>query len=374
MKRRIVGSLLVLGIMAVWAVGAHAMTIEASKTIEGNSILIRDVVEVRGMLKRDAFILARRVDIVGNVAGDVFIIADTVHISGSVDGSARILGRRVVIDGAIGRNTMVLARSLVFGKDARVGWDVSARVATLEARGAVDGNVLVRARHATVDGVVRKGIEARINRRGKFIIGEHASITGDVAYLSPTERIEVDAKAQIQGRINHDPSAGPIRGRVTFGLVFLLGLVVVGAAIFVVLPAFIPTSAAALVFRPAHALLAALLAIIVVLAVLPLLWLTVVGIPLALMLFALVAALLYLGHLVTSFVLGERLLKILGRSEHPFITLLVGLLPYAILVMIPGIGVLARVFGVLFGFGGIALALRCKIGKTSKTGETSSRT
>lgn len=361
MLRGLFGFLAVLCLATAFTAGAGAMTVEASKIIEGNYFVARDVVEIRGILKRDALIVARRVDIVGNIGGDAFIIASDVHVTGSIDGSARILARRVDISGVVGKNVMVVARSLTVGKGARIGWDVLARVATLETQGTVDGNVVLNARRVTIDGSVRKGIEARVSRSGTFVIGEHAAIVGDVVFFSPSEGLEVNAKAQIQGRINHDPSPGPIRARVTFGLVFLLGLAVVGAALAAVRPSFVSASAAILIVDPAHALLTALLTLLGALLVFPLLFFTVVGAPLTLLLIALTLACIYIGHLITSFVIGKKLLEVFDRVEHPFIILCAGLVPYAIIAMIPGLGSMLVIFGALFGFGAIVLLLKSKI-------------
>jgi len=349
--------LIILG-LAVMPMLVAAATVDPAQVVDGNFFASDRSVEIRGAVKHDAMIAATHVQVSGNVAGDALIIAHDVEITGSVEGNARILARYVTINGSVGKNVTILAHSLVLGKNARVGWDFLARTATTTMDGTIDGEFRDHSRWITLNGTVRKNVFLQVPRFGQVVIGSSAVVSGDLLFFSPAENLLVDAKAQIQGRVSHDPSASGVSARVIAALVMLLGSIVTGAALLFMAPGFFSTSTALLQREPARAVKTTLLTVVASVVIIPLAMLTGVGLPLAFLLMGALLAAVYLSHLVIAYAVGFVLLQKVDRPLPPFPTLVSGLVLFTVIASLPGLGALVWIATALFGVGAIVLVVK----------------
>ncbi len=337
---------------------AYARVLEPTQVVDGNFVARERVIDLKGVIRHDAFVIGKNVNLSGTIGGDAFVVADTLNISGTIDGSLRAFARNIAIDGVVGKSVTVAARSLTLSKSARVGWDVWAKVSTAKISATIDGNLELRARHIVLDGIVRKNVEARVPRRGDFTIRQGANVVGDVLYLSPTEGLDVDAKAQVQGRINHDPRALPIRVQAVGFVALILGLAVVGAALMLLAPSLLTQTSGLVDAEFVYALLTGVLTVFVTTLVIPFVMLSGVGFALGLILLLTLLVGLYLGTLVSVYTLGVFALHYGNRKLPQFQTLIVGLIIYAVTLFVPLIGVFVKVVAAVSGLGAIVLTVK----------------
>ena len=340
---------------------AHAIVVEPTQIIDGNFSARERVVDLKGVIRHDAFIVGSTVNLSGSIGGDAFVMADTLTLSGTVDGSLRALARTVTIDGVVSKNVAVVGGRVLLNKSSRVGWDVWVHAHDIKTNGTVDGQMMLSASDILINGAVGKTVEVSVPRQGTVSIGSDANIVSDVLFRSPTEGLAIDSKAQVQGRINHDPRSGLLGGRMIALLLLLLGLAVTGAALMSLRPAWLVEPSDRMIRELARTLLvglgsAALLALLV-----PLTFFTGVGIGLSgIVLLGLVVG-LYLGTLMSVFAFGGVTLKYFSHPLSPFGTLLVGLCIYGVASFVPLVGPLVRAVAAICGLGAITLSLKLRI-------------
>ncbi len=336
---------------------AVAGDVAPAEVVDGNLFSFHPVVEIRGGVKRDAVIVGRRVLISGNVGGDALVLADTIEISGSVDGNLRAVARRIHLTGVVGKNVTVVASSFTLAPGARIGGDLLAKSSRITVAGSIDGELSVTARLVNLNGLVRKRVWVKVPSRGQFLIGPSAEVTGDVAFFSPRETLTIDSRAQIQGRVNHNPNTAPPRSRVITAVALLLGLVVVGAAVMLVAPALLLTPAAVLEKNPARTLLVAITVLIGLVGAFAFTVATVVGALLFLLLFAVLFFGLTISQLVVAQAIGNAVARFTQWRLGAFFALLIGLVLLILMESIPDIGFLVQLLASLLGFGALSISL-----------------
>ena len=187
-------------------------SIEDLYTVGGRTI-------VEGVVDGDLVVAGSSLTITGTVTGDVTgLVAGTVRVTGTVGGSLRVAALRVESDGGIGDDAGLLTVEagvygtvgrdvLVVGGDARVGAvvgrDLRAQVWRLGVEGDVSGKVIARADDLEV------AAGARI---------------GDDVTVQVTDRFEVSPEAEIGGRVIERDVLAPVWAKATTRLVAWLSL------------------------------------------------------------------------------------------------------------------------------------------------------
>ena len=275
-------------------------------------------------------------------------------------------GGRVVF----GRNVTVAADEVVRGDLVVFGGDV-----TLEPGSRVQGDVLAVGGSVRIDGEVDGDAYAL---GGGVFLGSTARVTGDVF---SSGRVARDPGATVLGQVVEGGRENarvrtivrpgspfdvwPLNGiravanqLATALLTFLSALGMAALGIVVVLLAPDPTRmvAGALVASPAPSLGVGLLTLLAAVLVLPLLVLTCIGIPVAVVaVLALIVAGVF-GWVAAGLALGERLLAALRQPHSPVVEVAIGLLVLAVLVSIPCLGAVVALFVGAWGLGAVVLS------------------
>lgn len=142
---------------------------------------------------------------------------------------------------------------------------------------------------------------------------------------------------------------------ISFVSTFLLGLLLI-----FLFPGFSRAAVSTLRAQPLASLGWGLVWLIVTPVILITLLMTVVGIPVALILFPLSFISFYLARIVIILWAGTAILERMGKQGHPGWGLLIGLFFYTLLMLIPGPGGLVGLFVILFGLGAAFLTLRAQ--------------
>ncbi len=405
--------------ISVAAAGAQIgeqCTVGADQTITGNLHALCQSVVIDGTVKGDVVAVAWSVTINGTVEGEIVAIAGQLVINGSVGGDMRTLaGRLLVAPGArltaghadvagIGLSAEVMAP--VFGDFLYVGYQ--GIIAS-----TIGGDVQFNGAALVIDGPVAGSAEVTINRPPiqppdipalglafrppGFVLGvgtvDYPRIRGQLHYQAP-ESLAIEpgmvggdvqfTPGPSEARIGVSPVSEVVGGYIGRILRDLLALMLVGLIVLFVAQNGLMASAWRLKVRTASAfgyglaalllfVPAALLLLLVSLTILVLVHLVTLG-ELTLMTTVLLLmvnlvfvggacfVMIFLARLAVCYVIGQwlgrRLFIASDRATTLVISLLLGVLAYAVVSELGAIGLLLNLLAICFGTGAIILYVR----------------
>ncbi len=322
-------------------------------------------VRVAGPVAGDLIAAGGGVDVDAAVNSDAIVAGGTLRVAGSVGGSVYACGGHVTVDGTVGRNARVCGGRVEIGPKADIAGGVSIAGGEVQLEGAVKRYVQIAGGHVRIDGTVGGDV---VVTSGSIELGPNARIGGKLRYRS-REELQRDPAAQVAGGVERaGKSAQAIahaerRVHRAAGFVWTVGLIVAAAVLVAALPGFTTRVAATLRSRAAMSLLIGFIALVCIPVLAIVLFVTLVGIPLALLTLVAYAALLLLGHVVTGIGLGDWALARFragdaARTGWRIGAAVVALLAIAILARIPFLGGLVTFLVLIAGVGALLMQAR----------------
>lgn len=310
-------------------------------------------------LAEETLLTAYQLDVQGQAARDLWLLASTaIRYDGRTEGDLRALGSSAVLGGEVRQNLLAYARGLQLTRTAVVRGQAALFGTTVICEGQIDGDAWIFADSVTLGG--RWGGNVRI-QAGEIRIAPDTVIAGDLTYSAP-KTVVLDPSVAIAGTVTQVPAAtAPVSFRANLALHGYLFL----AALLVGMPfvGFFPVLAGGAVRNlratPWRVLLAGLVTLLLGPFLIAFAFMTIVGIPLALLLGALYAALAYLAHVVVALWLGHRFLRVTGPQTFARVlaALALGLFALYFLAAFPGVAAFLVPPVLVLGTGALALAL-----------------
>ncbi len=349
---------------AVLGISAAALLVALPLLLGSLRVSSRIIVPAGEVVEEDLYAFGGLVVVEGTIRGDLFAVTGELRISGEVEGDVMgLVGGPAKIDGAIGGAVRVAAIRLdVTGS---VGDDLAALVAEAEVRGTVSRDVFLVGGEANFSGSVGRDVRlqsVRLELGGdvgrdvlvkvdRLTVGPDATVGGDLLYQASAEAT-VGNGSSVAGQFVRRTVLAPVWAKAltrAFLILSAFGLIVAGLAAQWV---FRSTSRRALDFagrRPWRAALVGLGALLVPPLVAVPLFLTLVGIPVALVILVAWVVGLMVGPIPAVTQLGTRMLR--GRGG-PAAALVVGVLVWrGAIWLLPLIGALIYVAALLVGVG-----------------------
>lgn len=318
----------------LYAVGGRTIvegTVRGDLIVAGGELLISGTVEgnVLGLVAGTA-----RVTETGRVGGSVRLAAVRLEVSGSVGGDVASLAGEARVDGRVARDVLVIGGEAAVG--AEVGRDLRAQVWRL-----------------AVDGSIARKVVARVD---DLAVGPAARVGDDVTFKASDE-VEVAPGAEIGGRLIRRTVIAPVWARAVtraFAWLSLLGLVVSGVVLIWLFRGTATRAPQIAGSRPGRAAVVGL-AVLLVPPLLTLgLFLSLVGLPLAILLLLAWLAAVVLGPIPALAWLGGRLLGGRGGLVGGF--LFGALLWRGAMWLLPLIAAVLYLTALLVGLGSFAMA------------------
>lgn len=269
---------------------------------------------VDGQIDGDLTIFTGDLTISGEVTGDVQVFSiGTVRVTatGRIGGSLRGVAPNVTIEGEVASDIFVAGASIVVEESGLVGRDVMSFGAVGRTEGSVGRDVRGRTYRNVVTGSVTGDIDIAAQN---FEVGPTAVVDGDVLYRSPGEA-SIDPAATIAGTVTQLPAQSNFIYGIILSLANLVGFlafVVAGIVVLMVLRGTGSRAAGAIVMSPIKTILLGIGALIVGPVIVVLLGATLVGLPVAIFLAMILAALVVVGAVPAVAAMGNRIM--LGRG------------------------------------------------------------
>lgn len=316
------------------------------------------VLPAGAQIAEEALWAANSVVIQGTTARDLWLLATAaIRFDGESGGDLRAFSASTTIGGTVQGNLLGYANGLQLTTNSAVRGEVALFGADLICEGDVEGDARLFAKSATLGG--RWGGDVRIVA-DEIRIAPGTRIAGDLVYTS-SKPLVYDASVTIGGTVaqrNVLPPEAPLRARLArHGYLFLAALLV-GMPFVGFFPMVAGGAVRKLRVAPWRTLLAGLAALLFGPVLIAFAFVTIVGIPLALMLAALYGALTYLSHVVIALWLGHALVRASGPQTFARVlsALAVGLFILYFALAIPGIAAFIAFPIVVLGSGALVLA------------------
>jgi cytoskeletal protein CcmA (bactofilin family) len=331
-----------------------------------------EVVVKRGVIDDDIYVAGRSVDVAARVQGDVTAAGQRVNIDQQVAGDVIVAGENVTVRAQVQDDVRAAGRTVTIAGSVADHVVAAGETIDITSAATIGGWAWLAGREVNVAGKV--GRELKVAGQIVIISGE---IVGDVTLMA--EEIRILASARIKGdliyRSENEPDisegaeiagdviAKPVlykqpRGRGA-GFVFLAALAVAGMVYFLLFPAFSVAGAAGLRQSPFSALGIGVAFLFATPFVILLLFITLIGVLVALPLFAWYLVSLLGGFLTGVFYLGDAGLRLMGKVDASrgmrVLSIVAALIVLVLIQIIPVLGALAMLVLFILGLGALQL-------------------
>lgn len=376
--------LLVLGLSAA-SVFAQSVVIERNVQVFGSSV--RTGVTVQG----DFSAAGGRVVVDQTVADDALLLGGTVDVRATVGGDLRAAGGDISVESAVGGDVMAAGANVNLTHTAQVAGRAELAGGDVLVKGRVDGSLNVRARRLVLNGPVGGSVQAAVER---LEIGPQARVGGGLRHTAsnvtqdpaavlsaPLERVERlfdddTCWGHSERHPMHDNRWPAMAGwwllvPLSMGL---LGVLALAGVVLFVFSRFVGQAAHHIETEPWRALGvgAVLLLALPVLALL--LFFTLLGIPLGLVVMATYPPLLLLGWLIGALFAARWLATHASPSEAqgaqgavvPYGWMAVAVIALLVVGAVPVVGPLLVTATMAVGLGACVLEWRRRLASQSE--------
>ncbi len=302
-----------------------------------------------GKVTGDAFAVGKTIFSQSEISEDVFFVGGEVRLVGAVGDDARLLGGVLMIDGVVQDDVVAIGSKVVIGSTAEIKGSLYVIGGDVEIRGKVLGDVQVYSGQFLLAGA----IEGNLELWGKSAFEEPARIGGDFIHHA-RGKTAAPLSVAIAGKVILDEAQGSgieFPGDTFIGGFFSLKILMMLALGFLLFFLIRERTEEVLLETLPHfwmRVLRGFLIIILFPLAIPLLLLSVVGIPIALVLGALFLLLLLLSWGYAGILLGAWSEQFFfKRSAFPlsYRPVLLGIMFLSIISVVPFIG--AIIHGIL---------------------------
>ena len=290
-------------------------------------------------------------------------VGGTVRISEPAQGAVFAVGGTVEIDAAVNGDVHAVGGTVRLGPDAAIDGDVALVGGTVTVDGPVRGKVRAAGGDVRINGPVAGDLSIAA---GTLALGPEARIDGKVTFHGG--QLNRDPSAQVTGGVQHDEGTHTPRHertaleRFVHGWIWTVGFMVLAAIMAAALPGPSQRLARELRERPWVTLFIGFLALTSVPIAAVLMMVTIIGIPLGILALFAYAALLLVGYVWLTVVVGGMLLdrirpEAAARTAWRVGAAILTMLVLGMLVRVPFVGDTLRFLATGVGVGMVVAAM-----------------
>lgn len=259
--------------------------------VAGNRVVIKeDIAE-------DVMVAGQAIAVSSVIGEDVYAVGQFVRLEGTIEDDAHVASNALEIEGRIEGDVLAVGQSIVIAESAVVTGDVLAVGQSIVIAGEVQGKVQVASDHLQIKSGATVGGDVSVYGQAPQI-QEGAVVEGEVQHRQPTKPETVASSALllhwVQGVLG------------TFLLVMVLA---------VGLPNFMRETVTLARKKPGASLLTGFVWLVLVLPLVILLFISILGIPLALATVFMTGLVIIAGSAVAALLIGQWLLKRLDKKH-----------------------------------------------------------
>lgn len=340
--------------------GTERITLSQDEVIDGDYFTAGETVEVFGTVNGDVYAAGGQVVIDGTVNGDVLAAGGMITVSGQVNGNVRVAGGQILVSGGIGKNLTVGGGSVEIVKGAQLRGNLVTGAGNVTVASPIGGDITAGVGNLTIAEAVGRDVVAGV---GVLRLAPGGNIGGDLTYWSENEG-DIDPTATVSGIITRQmpPTKRSEVPKDAFAAVFtglkfisFLSWMLVGLLLIRFVPHFMERSVGTLTADPWKAVGIGILTLIVTPIAALLLFITVVGFPLGILLIVIFLISIYFVKFIVLYWLGSFITERFGQKQNPYWTFVIGAVLYFIITLVPVIAFFVQLATVIVGLGTLIL-------------------
>lgn len=337
--------------------------------VAGLDLQAGNVLKIYGDSDKDIIAAAAQISIEDTVAGDVFAACNDFTLNGAVQGSVRVAANTVTIDGPVTGNLLIFASTIRLTENADIGGHANIYGASITHEGIIEKTAHMGAGFVTVNGTLNNSatIEAQtVEFADSALLEEEVLVKSPV---QPTVDSLTDADNYIVYEKTEFSSSSDmyrpeqLAGLASFFIIFRIihvlfwssTCLLLGILFIIIWPKWSTRVAGHMKESAGKTWLTGALFFFLAPIAGLILTVTVIGIPFAVLLSAVYAALFFLGRILVGLFIGRLILKpkdsdTTGKKVLQFF---LGYIIITILLIIPVFGWFISAIVALWGMGGI---------------------
>ncbi|HVK54739.1 MAG TPA: polymer-forming cytoskeletal protein [Burkholderiales bacterium] len=331
----------------------------------GNLYVAGSTVRLESDVPGDLFAAGGNVTVNKLVGEDAVIAGGEVNVDAPVGEDLRVAAGNVAVGGQIGGDAAIAGGKVNITRDAKIAGDAWLAGGEVRVNGAIGKELRVYGDEIVVAGEVTG--DARLRGR-RIAIAPGAVINGELQYMSPND-IVISPDARIAGKILREPE--PDRWitkeqrhgiSIFLSVVWLVGLIAAGALLLLLFPNLTRRTESNMRAAPLKSLGLGSAILFAAPPIIILLFVSVIGIPVALVLLATYAILLLIGYLTTAAFIGDRIARLARKSAElttgwRIASMALALILLTLVGAIPFLGGFIILIALLFGLDAFVLQL-----------------
>jgi hypothetical protein len=342
----------------------QTVDIREDEIIDDDLIIFAQEVDIRGMVTGDVCVFAQDVTITGEIGGTIVAGASSIDIDPTSAKTVWAAGGNIDISGDITKNVILAGGQLSVNEDAYIGRDFIGYGGKLTVEGDIVGeirggvgkflmagrssDITISAEQAKITSQARIAGDLIIDSRAEPVIEEGAVIAGEVKF----------EKREAEEEKAYFALAPFIAFMITFiKIVVFISKLIVGLLIIALFKGYTRRLIDTLNKATWKCLGWGFLSLIVIPVAIAILFMVLIGFPLAVFGTFIYMILLYLASIFVAMVIGEKIIQLFKKkgtiSLYP--AFIIGLIVLFVLCWIPIFGFFVRLFVLLFGSGMIIL-------------------
>lgn len=342
----------------------NAVYVAGNETISGNLFAAGQTITVEGRVTGDVICAGQVININGVIEGDVICAGETININGQVNGNVRVAGSSININGKIARNAMFFGANIYLGDSSSVGWDVFMAGASGEFRGKIGRGLQGNGASMVISGEIKNDVLLNIDSSSKsnIFITQGAKIGGNLNYTAGKEAVIAD-NAIISGEVIYNlPKTKIFRKPVSFvnfwiwGTIYsIFAAIIIGLVLVTLLTDKIKKITEVMTNKIGQSIgWGAIIMFLTPIAVV-LLFMTVIGIPLGLIVIGIWAMTLFISKIIAGIAIGQiSFAKIWPKNKMSLIwPMAAGIIVSWLIFSIPIFGWMLALVAMWWGLGGL---------------------
>lgn len=348
------------------AQSGNVVMLAKDQTVNGDYFAGGQTIDIHGTVNGDLYVAGGNVEVDGTINGDILAAGGTVLLQGSAH-NIRTAGGNVTIDSTVDGNVTAVGGNVTIADGAKIAGSLVSAGGQINVLPAIGKGAAIAGGQITISNTINGDLLGA----GNFNLTPQAKVNGAFTYLN-ARQATIENGAVISGKVTHNyppkqpqqqksqaSAAGLVGAALGFSLISLVSAFVLGLFILMLVPLFMQQTAETLVERPWLSLGIGLVAAIATPIVAFILFITVLGIPLGILMIVLYGIYAYISKIFVSFAIGLWIfMRSNPRRPHLVWSLLVGLIIYEILGLIPFIGWLIMLIFWLMGMGALLVTKR----------------
>lgn len=323
----------------------------------GNNIIIS------GKIYGDFIGAGNNILVSGEVVKSLMVAGGTVTILGSVGDSLRAAGGNLIVSGDIGKDFIAAAGTINVTKDARLNGDMRIAGGQITIDGDINGPAKIVGGEVTINGKVSGDVEIRAEK--SLTIGSSAVVNGSVKYKAPQEA-NIISGANVGDKLSFEKIEGyqkpafnakaMMAALTMFWFIKLLALIAAGLLIYFLFNKFLQNLVNHAIANFGKELGRGFVCSLVLPALIVISFISIIGFFAGVLGIAFVSGVCTLATIISGILFGSLLFKLVSKKKEAkldWVSVVVGIIVFNILVLVPFIGWILSLVIYLASFGTI---------------------